>query len=67
MKYLCKKTYSKEIIVGKYYEGETLSNDGFVLINDYWFLDFPEITSSNLNIFFENTSEIRRKKLKLLE
>jgi len=67
MKYLCKKAYNDDFVVGKYYsKDDNWLDNGFIVINGYWFYDFPEIKNSNINDYFDSTKEIRKKKLKKL-
>jgi len=66
MKYLCKKAYNDNFIVGKMYYGKNENNNGFIFINEYYFYDFEEIFISNINNYFYTEKEIRKKKLKQL-
>jgi len=66
MKYLCKKSYP-DFIVGKYYYSENYDYEGFIIINQHMFFDFPEIKTGNIHDYFETMPEIRRKKLAKLQ
>ena len=68
MRYLCKKVYNKDFIVGEYYNDNNLSNEdeGFLIVNGYYFFNYPKTKSSNINEYFYSEKEVRKIKLKKL-
>jgi len=68
MKYLCKKTYSKDIIIGKFYDCVILTNSKMIQINSLLFLtdDNNLYCSPKINDYFYSEKEIRKIKLEIL-
>jgi len=67
MKYLCKRTYSKEIISGEYYNSYLTNNKDYVKIEKLFFvMNTNNPSEPKIYKYFYTVKEIRKIKLKKL-
>jgi len=68
MKYLCKKTYSKEIIAGNFYDYYLTSTKNYVKIEELYFVANNNMLSEpKIYKYFYTETEIRKIKLEKLK
>jgi len=67
MKYLCKKSYSKEFVLGKYYNSTSTYDDSYVKIEKLFFIiNKDSLAEPKIDKYFYSEKEIRKIKLERL-